>query len=329
MASSSYGCAVVLGLLLLLVVDTAAEDGRMGRKVAPKQSRKGELQTTSVSGEIEVGGLKRTYLLHTPPGLRKDEAVPLVLVFHGGSGTGEGMEKLTRFSALADREKLVVVYPDGIGKNWNDGRVVPTSKAHREKIDDLAFVSALLDTLGKDQSIDPKRIFATGVSNGGIFSHYLAANLAPRIAAIAPVVGGIADPFFKRFHPDRPVSVFIVQGTKDPVVPYEAGWVARNRGKIIATEEAVNLWVRHNGCDAKPATGTLADKDPKDGCIVQWSRWSKGRDKTEVLLYKIDGGGHTWPGGPQYLPVSVIGKVCRDFDATQTIFEFFKDHPRP
>jgi polyhydroxybutyrate depolymerase len=279
--------------------------------------------------EIEVGGRKRAYRCHIPPGLAPNKAVPLVLVFHGGSGTGEGTERLTRFSVLADREKFVVVYPEGVGGNWNDGRIVPASKAHREQIDDVGFVCALLDAVGKEQAVDAKRVYATGISNGGIFSHYLAANLAPRLAAIAPVVGGLADPFYLKFKPAQPVSVFILQGTKDPFVPYDGGAIMRTRGKIIATEEAVKRWVLHNGCESKPATGTLPDKDPKDGCTVRWSRWSKGRDNTEVLLYTIEGGGHTWPGGPQYLPERTIGKVCRDFDATEAIWDFFKTHPRP
>jgi polyhydroxybutyrate depolymerase len=284
----------------------------------------------TVARELEVGGLKRNYLVHVPVALPKDKAVPVVLVFHGGSGDGAGTERITRFSALADREGFLVVYPNGIGKNWNDGRIFAGSEPHRRNIDDVAFIARVIDAVAWEHPIDPKRIYATGISNGGIFSHYLAAHLSSRIAAIAPVVGGIADPFYQRFRPEKPVSVFIIQGRNDPLVPYQAGGISEGkRGKVISTDEAIRKWVLHDGCSPEPVTGRLPDKDPKDGCTVTWSTWSKGRDGTEVMLYNIAGGGHTWPGGPQYLPERLIGKVCRDFDATEVIWDFFKRHPKP
>jgi polyhydroxybutyrate depolymerase len=283
----------------------------------------------TMTKEIEVGGMKRTYLLHVPASLPKGKKVPLVLVFHGGGGTAAYTERLTRFSDLADREGFLVVYPEGPGKNWYDGREFKGSLAHETKRDDVAYVAAVLDAVAKEHPVDPKRIYATGISNGGIFSHYLAAHLSGRIAAIAPVVGGMPDPFHKKFKPEKPVSVFIIQGTKDPLVPYDGGDIAQKRGKVLATDEAVKMWVKHNGCEAKPTTGELDDKDPRDGCRVKWATWGKGKDGTEVTLYTIEGGGHTWPDGPQYYPEAVIGKVCRDFNGTAAIWEFFKKHPKP
>jgi len=287
----------------------------------------------SISKEIEVGNRKRTFLLHVPPSLPKDKPAALVMVFHGGGGTGAGTERLTRFSDLADREGFLVVYPDGVSNNWYDGREVDLSIAHKNKIDDVAFISAMIDAISKDHPVDPKRIYATGISNGGIFSHYLAALLSGRIAAIAPVVGGLADPFHQHFKPDRPVSVLIIQGKNDPLVPYDGGDIrgplGGKRGKIISTEAAVKTWAEHNGCDKEPVVSKLPDKDPKDGCTVLRSAWGNGKDKTEVVLYAIEGGGHTWPSGPQYLAEGIIGKVCRDFDGTEIIWEFFKNHPKP
>jgi polyhydroxybutyrate depolymerase len=171
---------------------------------------------------IEVGGLSRTYHVHVPPGLDAAPA-PLVLVFHGGGSNGPATERLTRFTALADREGFVVALPDGVGHNWNDGREIARSRAHRDHVDDVAFVAALLDAVPRHHAIDPRRVYATGISNGGIFSHYLAAHLAGRLAAIAPVVGGIADPPSRWLRPERPVSVLILQGTSDPLVPYHGG----------------------------------------------------------------------------------------------------------
>jgi polyhydroxybutyrate depolymerase len=159
--------------------------------------------------------------------------------------------------------------------------------------------------------IDPTRVFATGISNGGIFSHFLAARRSERIAAIAPVAGGIADPFHRQFQPAAPVSVLIIQGTRDPLVPYDGGPVAggglRDRGLVIPTEEAAKLWARHNACAAEPATRPLPDRDPKDGCVTTSLAWTNCKDGTEVAPYRVEGGGHTWPSGAQYLPQFVIG----------------------
>src|SRR5882724_4783890 len=242
------------------------------------------------SHSIAIDGRPRSYRLHIPSGLSDTAPAPIVLVFHGGGSNGRGMERFTGFSRLADREAFIVVYPD---------------------------------------AVDGKRVFATGISNGGIFSHYLAANLADRIAAIAPVAGGLADPFYRSFAPSRPVSVFILQGAADPLMPFDGGAVAFRRGQIIATDETVRLWRQLDRTRALPATGVLPDIDPGDGCRVRWSSWGGGRLNTEVLLYVQEGAGHTWPGGSQYLPKSVIGGVCRDFDATLAIWDFFKAHPRP
>jgi polyhydroxybutyrate depolymerase len=285
--------------------------------------------TRTESRTILVEGRARTYRLHVPDGLPRDRPAPLVLAFHGGGGQGFGTERLTGFSALADREKFLVVYPDGLDRRWNDGRNPPGLPASRERVDDIAFVRALLDALAKEFPVDPRRVFATGISNGAMFSHFLATRLAGRIAAIAPVVGGVPEEVAQDFRPGQPVSVLIIQGTMDPLVPYAGGPVTRwNRGRVISTDEAVRRWVKHDGCAGAAITGDLPDRDPNDGCRVRWTTWTGGRAGTEVTLYTITGGGHTWPGGAQYLPRSFIGNVCRDFDAAEVIWEFFQRHPK-
>lgn len=279
---------------------------------------------------ITVDGRSRSYYVYAPSSLPKDKSVPLVMVFHGGGGNGLGTSRLTKFNQLADKENFIAVYPNGIGNNWNDGREgFEASQAHKEKIDDAAFVNTMIDAIAKEYKIDAKRIYATGISNGGIFSHYLGANLSNRIAAIAPVVGGIADPFHKNFKPKEPVSVLILQGTADPLVPYGGGFVARNRGKIISTDDAVKLWLKNNGAKEEPTAKESFDKDKTDGCTVDKFVWSGGKNKTEVVLYKLNGGGHTWAGSSQYATRLIVGGVCRDVNATEVIWEFFKQHPKP
>jgi polyhydroxybutyrate depolymerase len=281
---------------------------------------------------LPVDGTEREYLLHAPSTLPADRSSPLVFVFHGGRGTAAGMMALSRFNAVADREGLLVVYPQGIDGGWNDGRNTNVSQAHRDNVNDLAFFDALLARLSGQYRVDPKRVFATGISNGGIFSHYLAANRAQKIAAIAPIVGGIAHPFDQQFRPAAPVSVLVIQGSADPLVPYEGGKITagdgKDRGSVISTDAAAKLWVQANGADPEPEISQLPDRDPADGCRTQVFKWTRGQDGSAVWLYRVQGGGHTWPGGTQYLPRRFIGRVTNDFDSNE-IWAFFKQHPKP
>lgn len=281
---------------------------------------------------LTVGGRDRRALLHVPTSAPAGEPLSLVFVFHGGSGTAENTLELTHFHEVADREGFLVVFPQGVGNSWNDGRITQESQAHRAQVDDLAFMDALLAELMKKHRADPRRVFVTGISNGGMFAHYLAANRAEKIAAIAPVVGGITVPFNERFKPATAVSVLIIQGSDDPLVPYAGGKVVPSRtkdhGSIIATDEALKLWVQANGCQPAAASTLLPDIDPKDGCRTEVTRWPQGRDGSEVWLYHVKGGGHTWPSGPNYLPAFLIGRVTHDF-GSQAIWDFFAQHPKP
>ena len=277
---------------------------------------------------IDVDGRRRSYRVHVPKGLTRRKNAPLVLMFHGGGGSARKIEASTGFSSLADRKGFVVAYPDAVGGNWNDGRGCRRLRSHRLGIDDVAFARRLIDTLCDELPIDRDRVFATGASNGGMMCHRLAIEASDRVAAIAPLIGGIAEPLAKTFAPQHPVSILVIQGTEDPLVPFSGGNVGflGRRGAIIATTEAVERWARHDRCEPTPRVARLPDADPEDGCTVTRSTWRGAQADVEFL--RVDGGGHTWPGGPQYRLESIIGRVCRDFDATRAIWRFFAAHPR-
>lgn len=276
---------------------------------------------------IEVGGVRRTFRLHVPPSL-PPRAVPLVFVLHGGGGTGRQMERLG-FGPLADRHGFIVVYPDAFQRHWNDGRGAPAIRAQAEGIDDVAFIEALILRLSAVYRVDPARVFSTGISNGGFMSQLLAARLSRRIAGIAAVAAGMAPSVAATLAPERPVSILVLNGTDDPLVPYGGGPVARHRGETVSTDEIVRRWVAANRCAKDPEVIQLPDRDPTDGTRVRKTAYTSCAQRSAVVLYTIEGGGHTWPGAAQALPRAIVGRVSREINATEVIWQFFAAHPQP
>ena len=281
------------------------------------------------------GNINRKYFLYVPSNLDKKKPAPLLIVLHGGGGTARGMVRLTkkRFNRLADRDGFIAAYPDGIDKHWNDGREVLGYNTQRKNVDDLGFISRMIDRVSKDYNIDKKRIYATGMSNGGLMSYRLAMELSGKIAAIAPVTASLGEKLNKKSSPQKPVSVLILNGTHDPLMPYNGGNIGfkrqkRDIGKVISTRETVKVWVEHNGCKKDPKIIQLPDINKKDGCTVEKEVFSGGKNGAEVVLYTVHKGGHTWPQGTQYLPVGIIGRTNMDINACDVIWEFFKRHKR-
>jgi len=277
--------------------------------------------------------LERTYRLHVPPGHDKGRRVPLVLVLHGGGGTSVGMVRLTRggFDRLADKGGFLVAYPDGVEKHWNDGRTETKWRAHEDKIDDVGFLSAIIDDLVKNMGADPQRVYSTGISNGAMMSFRLGCEVPDKIAAIGPVAASMPVALCKTCKPRRPVPVVFIMGTDDPLAPYKGGEVRLGRqrfGKVISAKETVAFWVKHNGCAGEPEVMELPDRDRRDGARVRREKHAKGKEDSEVVFYSVEGGGHTWPGGEQYLGKWLVGTTCRDMDACEVIWEFFKRHTR-
>lgn len=273
-----------------------------------------------LSGTLHSGGMDRTYTLHVPP----RDPVALVLSLHGGGGTGTGQQGLTDFDAVADANNLLVAYPDGYDKSWADGR--GASPADRHHVDDVGFLVALAGKLQTDYNIAPGRVFATGMSNGGFMSNRLGCDRADVFAAIAPVAGtlgaGVA------CHPSRPVSVLAAHGTADPLVPFNGGDV-RGRGGVshsVSATSMVDLWRSADGCQGDPAAQVLPGVG--DGTVVHRFDSAACAASTEVIFYRIDNGGHTWPGGKQYLPQAIIGRTSRALDASEVIAQFFLAHGR-
>jgi polyhydroxybutyrate depolymerase len=309
-------------ILVLLILGLWTVSGRRGRLLAAIARTSREDPKHSLT----VGGMERDYLLHVPPGMQSGRAVPLVLAFHGGGARAWSMPGLTHLDELADGEGFLVAYPDGLDRRWNDGRGMSTA-------DDLAFVRAVIDDIERAHNVDPRRIYATGISNGGFFSNKLACDLSDKIAAIASVAATMPEKLVAECKPSRAVSVLYIQGTKDPLVPIDGGEVgfrkSRGRGETLSLIDSAHFWrVQDQIASATPSVETLPDR-VDDGTHVHRKVWSGGKDGSEVVAYTIEGGGHTWPDGPQYLPKFVVGTASQNLDATAAIWKFFQAHPMP
>lgn len=269
-------------------------------------------------GSLKIGGVERTYVYFVAESVQGRDGAPLVLVFHGHFGTGAGMARMSQFEQVAAEKGFIVVYPDGIKRSWNDGRGLSST-------DDVAFTRALITEFEQRYHVDRKRIYATGISNGGFFSERLACELSDQIAAVAPVAAIMSDALARVCKPSRPVSVLYMQGTKDPLVPINGGPIGRNRGTAMSLEESVRFWRSRNGTQPKGDVTNVPDQ-AHDGTTARRTVFNGGNDGSEVIEYVFEGGGHTWPNGTQYLPAFVVGPVSHQVDASRVIWEFFARH---
>ncbi|WP_297435462.1 PHB depolymerase family esterase [Thermococcus sp.] len=317
------GWTLALIVLVALLVGSIVYVG----SYRPERMYPGDLR-----GEMVVGGLKRTYIAHFPPNFSKDEHLPLLIALHGGGGTGFDMERLTRggLNTIADRERFIVVYPDGVGRHWNDGRNLSRYRAQREDIDDVAFISALIDLFVQKSDVNGSRVYVTGMSNGGLMTYRLACEIPERLAAVAIVGVSMSENLYDNCSSKVPIPILIILGTDDPIVPWNGGELRFGPvklGRVVSIENTVEYWAARNGCTVRHEREYLPNADPEDGTRVWVERYSNCSNGVDVILYGVEGGGHTWPGGYLYLPRSVIGKTSRDIDANEVIWKFFSNHP--
>ncbi len=253
--------------------------------------------------ELTSGGQVRRYILHVPPAYQPETPAALVLGFHGaGSNSGE-FESYSGFSAVSDREGFLVAYPLALGEHptWNTATGLSNW--------DIQFVRDLITDLEGRCNIDSNRIFASGHSNGGGMANRLACDLADRIAAIGSVSG--AYQWSEQCAPSRPVAILAVHGSADPVIPYNGFPDMTNEPPAahfiigIPIPQWASAWAKRNGCKEEPPSA--AEKEQ-----VTRKQWGNCQEGADVILYTIEGGGHGWP---------------QAFDAAQTIWDFFVQHP--
>jgi polyhydroxybutyrate depolymerase len=262
-----------------------------------------------VEQQIKVNGIKRDYTAYFP--VDATEGLPLVISLHGGFASPKGQFKLADFRPIADRDKFIVVCPAS-KHGWQDGKDVG-------KIDDVKFIDELINYFVQTYHVDANRVYVTGVSKGGLMASRLSCQLTNRIAAIA-IVAATLD-VNEGYAPKNPMPMLFIHGDKDPIMPYKGGNLFGRA--VYGHEDVVKKWVALDNCNPKPLVTNIADK-ANDGTTVTKEEYTNVKTGMQVLGYTVHNGGHTWPGGWQFLPRVLIGKTTRNLNACEVIWDFFK-----
>jgi polyhydroxybutyrate depolymerase len=290
-----------------------------------KRNETGAENIFRFSGTIIVDGLERTYLLNLPPAYYESQnPLSLVIAMHGGGGTAEQFENSTGLTNKAKASGFIVVYPNGVkstgllkAQTWNGGSCC--DYAVEKNIDDVKFISQLIDRLVADYKINPKRIYATGHSNGGIMSYRLACELSSKIAAIAPNSSTMA--VTKPCNASRPVPVLHMHSVNDTNVPYKGGYgEGVSKSYFAPIDSVLNVWSKINSC------GTKAQKVAENAGYT-FFKWSDCLNQVNINYYLTKDGGHAWPGGSAG---SVMGDTpSRVINANDLLWEFFQQYQLP
>ena len=319
--------AAALGLLVLAI---AAAWGYFfyTPSIEPVPALDGEL----LDGSLSVGGLERHFRWYRPA--KPAASPPIVFVLHGSMGDGRAARRSTyyEFDRLADRHGFLAVYPDGFEGYWNDCRAAATYSANTKNIDDVGFFGAMIDFFVAEQHANPDRVYATGISNGGQLAYRLALELPDRIAAVAPVAASLPDDSnFDCVKSGRPIAILVLNGTKDPINPYEGGKVALygiwgSRGTVLSTDATIAYFAQLADHHGPPRVVEYPDVATHDHSRAELQIWNDGPGP-EVVLLKVEGGGHTFPHPFHRFP-RFIGATNADLDAAAEIWRFFTDKRR-
>jgi len=274
----------------------------------------------TIERTLRVGARERSYEIDLPA--RRDSVRPLavVIVFHGGGGSADSVRRQSRMSVKGDAEGFIAVYPQGSGgiagklRTWNAGTCC--GQAMQQRIDEIAFVAALLDDLQTTVAIDRARVYATGISNGAMMAYEVACALADRIAAIAAVAGEMTA--LDRCRPSRPMPVLVIHGSADRNLPIDGGVGAKAFAvhEVRSLASAIDFWRRHDGCSESARSAV-------DGVVRRMS-YSSCNGGSEVEVVTIEGGGHSWPGGDRL--ARFLDPPSTSLDATDEMWRFFARH---
>ena len=268
------------------------------------------------SGTIMHEGIERTYTYYIPNNT-PDIPLPLVFVLHGTTQGGEAIMDISEFNAFAQDNGFIAVYPDGIDGFWNADLGAVGSAA-----DDLGFIEALVDKFDTDYNVDLQRLYSCGFSAGGYLSYILACQSQYCFAAVASVAGTMTQNTVDGCNPIHATAVMQIHGTSDFVVSYNGSAFAG-----LGVDQIIEYWQNENGCGTTPIIQDIPNTNILDLSTVQRFTWLPCEGSSELVLFRIEGGGHQWPGTNATL--GGLGPINRDINATEEIWAFFSQHSCP
>jgi polyhydroxybutyrate depolymerase len=302
---------IALGILLITLACARAK--------TPSPVTLPSLPIGETTRTLTHDGLERSYVLYVPASVNESQPIPLIFILHGGTGNAKSAIRMSEFNPIADQNGFIVVYPNGTNRlgndkflTWNGGTCC--GYAQENNIDDVGFMRAIVVDLQALTNIDAKRLYVTGMSNGGVLSHRLGCEASDIFAAIAPAAGTLN---FAPCQPTHSISILEFHGTDDRHIPYNGGTGPDSLVDVdfASVPDSVGFWVSFNGCNTQPLTNTSDD--------IQHDVWTGCRGSTAVELYTIIDGGHVWPQSVPSL------SETETKTASQLIWDFFAAHPKP
>lgn len=299
----------------------------------------GSLPSTNIKGpstykqrmDVVTGGFRRSYRVHIPSGYDGLTSLPLVVVIHGAFDTARGIEKISGFSQIADRETFVVLYPEGIGiigylQHWNAGHCC--GKAANDQIDDVGYLAEAIEDVCMRLTVDRSRVYMVGFSNGGMMTYRFAAEHPDKLAAAASIAASIGGrpnavaPLWRIPKPEKKLPILIMHGANDDDIPFEGGrsMVRKGDRSYLSVKDSVQFWIEANGCKGLPVISSLC------GGSVQIQTWHGSRNTSETVLCIIKNWGHNWPG-PYFTGKLEGNDALYGFNAAEMIWSFFKKFP--
>ncbi|MGV6852404.1 MAG: alpha/beta hydrolase family esterase, partial [bacterium] len=278
---------------------------------------------------IQVNTIQRSYYIHNNQ-QKSTQLQPAFIFLHGGSEHPKSAAKNTRLNRYADQYGFVAVYPLGINKHWNDGRGIYYDSKQDTLADDVQFLSKLIDHLIKYNQVDPAKVYLAGMSNGGIMAQRAACELSHQLAAVASISSSMASNIVNNCKPTHPISVLLINGTKDPIVPFEGGEVhffRKSMGYVESTEKTYQFWLNQNQCPKTESKSEIPDKNRKDHSHVTFKIVKHCKENQKVGLYTIIGGGHNLPGSQSKNRPLLVGWKNEDINAIEAIWAFFNLDP--
>ena len=282
--------------------------------------KKEDYPGTTVITSFTHGGIFRSFEVYTPESYDGSQAYPLLLVLHGRYGTGKASKEQYGMNAVAEEHGFIVVYPDGYEKSWNDGR--GEGPAFESNIDDVGFIEKILDHMEFNYTINDKKVYTTGMSNGGFMSMRLGCELAHRFTAVGSVAATMAIDPGSWCSPSREMPVILIGGVADPIVPYNGGEISSG-SFCVGFEDAFEFWKDNANCVGSESSELWTDEFPNDGTQIRMRAFTNCDNNVEVQLYEVLGGGHTWPGGTSSFSENLVGKLSLEMNASRTMAKFF------